>query len=107
MSNIHPLNKSLAISWYIHLIIIDNHNKLFSIQVDMISDDGRRYKCVHLDIPSRSGKLKEINKFDAEFFGVTRRLANALDPMARILLEKTYEVLIDAGMNTLNALLTR
>jgi len=48
-------------------------------------------------VPSRSGKLKEINKFDAEFFGIHSKLANAMDAQLRILLEVTHEAIVDAG----------
>lgn len=73
----------------------------------MVTDDERRFKCSHLDIPPRSGKIGELNRFDAEFFGIPRRLANVLDPMSRLLLEKTYEAIIDAGTNILNTFLSR
>ncbi len=43
------------------------------------------------------GKLKEINKFDAGFFGMSSKKAESLDPGSRILLEKTYEAIVDAG----------
>lgn len=49
-------------------------------------------------VPSRSGKLKEINKFDAEFFGIHSKLANAMDAQLRILLEVTHEAIVDAGI---------
>jgi len=49
-------------------------------------------------VPSRTGKLKEINKFDAEFFGIHSKLANAMDVQLRILLEVTHEAIVDAGI---------
>lgn len=49
-------------------------------------------------MPPRFGKLNEINKFDASFFNILSNTADVMDPMARILLEKTYEAIIDAGM---------
>lgn len=48
-------------------------------------------------IPGRFGKLNEINKFDATFFNILSNAADVMDPMSRILLEKTYEAIIDAG----------
>lgn len=48
-------------------------------------------------IPARTGKLKEVKKFDAEFFGIHSKLANAMDAQLRILLEVTHEAIIDAG----------
>jgi len=48
-------------------------------------------------IPKRFGKLKDLTKFDASFFGVHPKQANGMDPQLRILLEVTYEALLDAG----------
>ncbi len=45
------------------------------------------------------GKLKEINKFDASFFGVPQEKADVMDPQGRILFEKIFEAIIDAGTN--------
>jgi len=49
-------------------------------------------------VPSRTGKLKEVSKFDAEFFGIHSKLANAMDIQLRILLEVTHEAIVDAGI---------
>jgi len=49
-------------------------------------------------VPPRTGKLKEISKFDAEFFGIHSKLANAMDVQLRILLEVTHEAIVDAGI---------
>ena len=48
-------------------------------------------------LPGRCGKLKEISKFDAAFFGVHPKQAHAMDPQLRMLLEVTYEAILDAG----------
>jgi len=48
-------------------------------------------------VPKRCGKLKDLSKFDASFFGVHPKQANAMDPQLRILLEVTYEALLDSG----------
>ncbi|XP_065219793.1 fatty acid synthase isoform X2 [Planococcus citri] len=66
---------------------------------DLISDDDRRWKLEHPEIPQRTGKLNEVNKFDAAFFGVHYKQAQTMDPMSRILLEKAYEAVVDAGYN--------
>jgi fatty acid synthase len=50
-------------------------------------------------LPKRHGKLKNLKKFDAQFFGVTPKQANFMDPQVRILLEVSYEAMIDAGLN--------
>jgi acyl transferase domain-containing protein len=51
----------------------------------------------HPEIPQRTGKLLNVNKFDASFFGVHFKQAHTMDPMCRMLLEKTYEAIVDAG----------
>ena len=48
-------------------------------------------------MPKRCGKLKDLTKFDASFFGVHPKQANGMDPQLRMLLEVTYEALNDAG----------
>ncbi|XP_049879210.1 fatty acid synthase-like [Pectinophora gossypiella] len=78
--------------------VIDLRENLFN-KVDLISGDGRRWKLAHPEIPQRTGKINNVNKFDASFFGVHYKQAHTMDPMCRILLEKAYEAVIDAGMN--------
>ena len=48
-------------------------------------------------LPRRNGKLKDLTRFDAAMFGVHPKLANAMDPQLRILLEVVYEAIVDAG----------
>jgi len=38
-----------------------------------------------------------VNKFDAAFFGVHYKQAHTMDPMCRIILEKSYEAIVDSG----------
>jgi hypothetical protein len=42
-------------------------------------------------------KLYNIDKFDASFFGIHNKEAESMDPQCRMLLEKTYEAIVDAG----------
>ena len=49
------------------------------------------------DLPARAGKLKDLTKFDNTFFGVHMKQAQRLDPQLRMLLEVTYEAIVDAG----------
>ena len=51
----------------------------------------------HPEIPARTGKLYNIDKFDASFFGIHYKHARSMDPKSRMLLEKTYEAIVDAG----------
>ncbi|VDI34576.1 Hypothetical predicted protein, partial [Mytilus galloprovincialis] len=66
---------------------------------DMVTDDERRWpKGLH-GLPARMGKLKDITKFDAEFFSIHQKQANSMDPQLRLLFEVTYESIIDAGVS--------
>ncbi|XP_047538559.1 fatty acid synthase-like [Vanessa atalanta] len=78
--------------------VVHLQENLFN-KVDLISDDNRRWMLTHPDIPQRTGKIYNIEKFDASFFGVHYKEAHTMDPMTRIILEKTYEAIIDAGLN--------
>jgi len=48
-------------------------------------------------LPARTGKLKNLEYFDANFFGVHAKQAEVMDPQLRLLLESTYECIVDAG----------
>lgn len=50
-------------------------------------------------MPKRTGKVDYIEKFDAEYFDISFAQAEIMDPMARALLEHTYEAIVDAGVN--------
>ncbi len=47
-----------------------------------------------------SGKLRHVNKFDAEFFGINDWEADHMDSQIRIMLELTYEAIWDSGLNS-------
>ncbi|XP_008574493.1 PREDICTED: fatty acid synthase [Galeopterus variegatus] len=67
--------------------------------VDMVTEDDRRWKAGLYGLPRRSGKLKDLSKFDASFFGVHPKQAHTMDPQLRLLLEVTYEAIVDGGIN--------
>jgi len=46
-----------------------------------------------------TGKLKNIDKFDATFFSAHPKLAESMDPLTRICLERSIEAIIDAGLS--------
>lgn len=48
-------------------------------------------------LPKRHGKIPDLTKFDAGFFGVHPKHAQSMDPQLRILLETAYEAIYDAG----------
>ncbi|KAH1011869.1 hypothetical protein HUJ04_001145 [Dendroctonus ponderosae] len=68
-------------------------------KVDMVTADCRRWDVSHTEIPQRTGKLLNIGQFDAGFFGLHPRQANACDPMLRMFLEATVEAMFDAGLH--------
>ncbi|EZA46709.1 Fatty acid synthase, partial [Ooceraea biroi] len=68
-------------------------------QMDMVNDDERRWPAGMCRLPHRSGKIKDLSTFDASFFGVHHKQAHVMDPQLRLLLEATYEAIVDAGVN--------
>jgi hypothetical protein len=52
-------------------------------------------------IQKNTGNIPDdLNNFDAEFFGYSESEANSLDCTLRMLLEKTYEAILDSGNKT-------
>ncbi|KAL0120429.1 hypothetical protein PUN28_008255 [Cardiocondyla obscurior] len=51
------------------------------------------------DAPERIGVINNINKFDSQFFNLSTTESHIMDPGMRMLLEHTYEAVVDAGMN--------
>ncbi|EFN69622.1 Fatty acid synthase [Camponotus floridanus] len=65
----------------------------------MVTEDDGRWKPGLYGLPSRFGKLKNIHSFDASFFKIPPKQAHVMDQQLRIMLEVTYEALIDASVN--------
>ncbi|KAH0550507.1 hypothetical protein KQX54_019824 [Cotesia glomerata] len=66
---------------------------------DLITEDDRRWNLDHPELPRGFGKINNLEKFDADFFGIHFKEAHTMDPMGRMLLEHSYEAIIDAGIN--------
>lgn len=43
--------------------------------------------------------MRNIDKFDNLYFGIHGKLTNSMDPMMKMIMETTYEAIIDAGIN--------
>uniref|UniRef100_A0AC35U6Z3 Carrier domain-containing protein n=1 Tax=Rhabditophanes sp. KR3021 TaxID=114890 RepID=A0AC35U6Z3_9BILA len=76
---------------------VDEFKKNLYEGIDMVTESDGRWPPGFYDLPKRHGKLRELKKFDAQFFGVTPKQANYMDPQVRILLETVYEAIIDSG----------
>ncbi|KAG0417207.1 hypothetical protein HPB47_005804 [Ixodes persulcatus] len=50
-----------------------------------------------LGLPERSGKIRDLSRFDAQFFAVHPKQAHVMDPQLRLFLETSYEAIVDAG----------
>jgi fatty acid synthase len=66
--------------------------------VDMTTLDKRRWPVGLYGMPGRSGKIKDLSKFDAEFFGIPHHEAKVMDHQTRLMLETTFEAIVDAGL---------
>jgi fatty acid synthase len=51
----------------------------------------------HPKLPKLTGLVPNVSKFDASFFGIDYKQAHIMDPQCRLLLERTYEAIVDAG----------
>ena len=66
-------------------------------QKDLVTEDDSRWPIGLYGVPKRSGKLSQLNRFDAQFFGVNGVQSNNMDPQLRILLEVAVEAILDSG----------
>lgn len=68
-------------------------------KVDMVDEEETRWRHTNPEIPRRSGKVYNLEKFDAYFFGIHAKQVQTMDPQCRVLLEHSYEAVLDAGVN--------
>jgi len=50
-----------------------------------------------LGTPHGVGKIRTPEKFDNVFFGIHRKMAESLDALTRLSLERSIEAIVDAG----------
>lgn len=70
---------------------------------DLISEipksrwDTNAYENEHIIIPKWSGLIDDIDKFDPEFFSISPREADLMDPQQRLFLQTVWHVIENAG----------
>ncbi|KYM97760.1 Fatty acid synthase [Cyphomyrmex costatus] len=83
----------------------DNMNQLrenLFNKIDLVIDHNRwekEHTKFSEELSFRMGTVNNVQKFDADFFGLSFEQAHALIPETRMLLEHSYEAVIDAGIN--------
>lgn len=65
--------------------------------VDMVTSNNMRWPSEYYNLPTRSGTIKDLTRFDADFFGFSAKHAEATSAVQRILLEVIYEAIADSG----------
>ncbi|CAH1155577.1 unnamed protein product [Phaedon cochleariae] len=78
---------------------IDEFKRKLFDGVDLVTEDSRKWPSGINGLPTRSGRIRDLQYFDATFFGAHSKQAHAMDPQLRMLLESTYEAIVDAGVN--------
>ncbi|KAH7943510.1 hypothetical protein HPB52_009166 [Rhipicephalus sanguineus] len=76
--------------------LVEFKEKLYA-GVDMVTEDDLRWPPGHLGLPGRHGKIRDLSRFDAQFFHAHAKQAHVMDPQVRLLLETSYEAIVDAG----------
>jgi fatty acid synthase len=66
-------------------------------KINMVDDEELRWRHANPEIPRLSGKISDLDKFDANFFGIQSKQAQSMDPQCRALLEHAYEAVLDSG----------
>ncbi|XP_077979410.1 fatty acid synthase-like [Glandiceps talaboti] len=66
---------------------------------DMVTEDDRRWEPGLHGLPRRNGKIKDLSRFDAAYFGVHPKQAHTMDPQLRMFMELTHEAIVDAGVD--------
>ena len=67
---------------------------------DLTTSD-TRYPCGLHGLPPRQGRIKDedLEEMNPVFFGMSRKLAEKMDPVIRVLLKVCYEALMDANID--------
>ncbi|XP_059052885.1 fatty acid synthase-like [Achroia grisella] len=68
-------------------------------KVNPISNKDMRWTYNHPEVAHHTGKIPDLDRFDAQFFKVHYRLACNMDVMSRKMLEQAYQAIFDAGVS--------
>ncbi|KAF5286879.1 hypothetical protein FQA39_LY00412 [Lamprigera yunnana] len=80
-------------------------NNLEELKIGLLGNEpllSSRWKTGERGVTNVIGKIDGIEYFDASYFGIHREQCNFMDPMQRLVLERTFEALIDAGVNPMD-----
>ncbi|KAL3196998.1 hypothetical protein MRX96_045031 [Rhipicephalus microplus] len=78
------------------ITLLSSKEKLYA-HVDFITSNEARWPKGFHGIPERMGTIRDLSRFDAQMFGVNPKQAHLMDPQVRLLLETSYEAIMDAG----------
>lgn len=67
-------------------------------KVNMVEGNEERWRRTNPLLPKHVGLIQDLDKFDATFFGYQAKHATSMDPQGRMLLEHSFEALLDAGI---------
>lgn len=75
---------------------IEEFKKNLFSGVDMVTN---RLRYEKMDLPKRCGMIPDfdLNSFDNEFFQIRKEQVESTDPCIRLLLQATFEAIVDAG----------
>ncbi|KAL0867562.1 hypothetical protein ABMA27_008331 [Loxostege sticticalis] len=68
-------------------------------KINPISSEGKRWIYSHPEVSQYTGNVPQLDRFDAQFFGVHYRLGTSMDSMSRKMLEQTFQAIYDAGLS--------
>ncbi|XP_054279479.1 fatty acid synthase-like [Macrosteles quadrilineatus] len=77
----------------------DLQEKLLTKSVLIKPDEDRLLYKGFQNIHLASGKIPEWNRFDNTLFGVSKSLVNNADPLLGMILERSFEAILDAGVS--------
>ncbi|XP_070380711.1 fatty acid synthase-like [Dermacentor albipictus] len=76
--------------------LVEFKEKLYA-GVNMVTEDDLRWPPGLNGMPRLHGKIRDLTRFDAQFFNTHPKQAHVTDPQLRLLLETSYEAIVDAG----------